>query len=73
MSKKKRKKVENKNIVTNDLDSTEELDVSFIDTKSNDKKKKMVRQTLEKGRKEIAEQKNNDISENNNNSSSDCN
>ena len=37
MSKKKRKKVENKNIVTNDLDSTEELDVSFIDTKNNKK------------------------------------
>ena len=37
MSKKKRKKVENKNTVTNDLDSTEELDVSFIDTKNNKK------------------------------------
>ena len=46
MSKKKRKKVENKNIVTNDLDSTEELDVSFIDTKNN-KKDEIEEENLE--------------------------
>ena len=62
MSKKKRKKVENKNIVTNDLDSTEELDVSFIDTKNN-KKDEIEEEILE----EVEVQKSSKKKDNDNN------